>query len=211
MEYESTRIMDILKASTAEQHRDAEHRQLQRDMVRGKLAPETYTAWLGQMLLVHRALWEEIAARRVDDPRLATIILDEGLHVANLSADLAALGVNADDVAPLASTHRAVQAIRQTSGTEPLSLLGYNYVLEGSMNGNRFIARALAQVPGITATSYLDPYGEAQRPSWQGYRERMNQAGFDETQGERMVSSARAMFAFIAEMSDEITREAVAA
>jgi len=83
-------------------------------------------------------------------------------------------------------------------------------VLEGSMNGNRFIARALQQTPGIAALSYLDPYGEEQRPVWQAYRERMTEAGFDEAQGQRMVTAAKDMFTFIAEMSDELMREAVA-
>ena len=63
MTYSSTRIMETLKEATAEQHRDAERRQLQKEMVRGELAPETYAAWLGQMLLVHEALRETIAAR----------------------------------------------------------------------------------------------------------------------------------------------------
>ena len=44
MTYSSTRIMETLKEATAEQHRDAERRQLQKEMVRGELAPETYAA-----------------------------------------------------------------------------------------------------------------------------------------------------------------------
>ena len=211
MTYDSTRIMEILKEATAEQHRDAERRQLQKEMVRGQLAPEIYSAWLGQMFLVHQALWENIAARRADHPPLAAIVLDEGLHVGHLRADLAALGIDADDVVSLPSSRGAVRAIALTSEADPLSLLGYNYVLEGSMNGNRFIARALQQTPGITALSYLDPYGEGQRASWQAYRERMNEAGFDESQGERMVAAARDMFSFIAEMSDDLMRETVTA
>ncbi len=211
MTYDSTRIMEILKEATAEQHRDAERRQLQKDMVRGQLAPETYAAWLGQMFLVHQALWETIAARRADHAPLATIVLDEGLHVGHLRADLAAFGIDSDDVSPLPSTRRTVQAIELKSESDPLSLLGYNYVLEGSMNGNRFIARALQQIPGISAMAYLDPYGEEQRSTWQAYRARMNEAGFDEPQGERMVAAARDMFTFIAEMSDDLMREAVAA
>ena len=211
MTYSSTRIMETLKEATTEQHRDAERRQLQKEMVRGELAPETYAAWLGQMLLVHEALRETIAARQADHAPLATIVLDEGLHVGHLRADLVAFGIDADDVAPLPSTQRAVLAIALKSESDPLSLLGYNYVLEGSMNGNRFIARALEQTPGISATSYLDPYGEEQRSTWQAYRARMNEAGFGEPQGERMVAAARDMFAFIAEMSDDLMREAVAA
>lgn len=211
MTYDSTGIMEILKEATAEQHRDAERRQLQKEMVRGQLAAETYAAWLGQMFLVHQALREKIAVPRADRPPLAAIVVDEGLHVGHLRADLAAFGIEADDVAPLPSTQRAIQSIAQASESDPLSLLGYNYVLEGSMNGNQYIARALQHAPGINAMSYLDPYGEMQRPSWQAYRERMNEAGFEEAQGERMVAAAREMFTFIAEMSDELTREAVAA
>ena len=211
MTYDSTRIMEILKEATAEQHRDAERRQLQKEMVRGQLAPEIYAAWLGQMFLVHQALWESIAARRADRAPLAAIVLDEGLPVGHLRTDLAALGVDADGVVSLPSSHAAVQAIALTSEADPLSLLGYNYVLEGSMNGNRFIARALQQTPEITALSYLDPYGEEQRASWQAYRKRMNEAGFGESQGERMVAAARDMFSFIAEMSDDLMRETVTA
>jgi heme oxygenase len=69
----------------------------------------------------------------------------------------------------------------------------------------------LQQIPGISAMAYLDPYGEEQRSTWQAYRARMNEAGFDEPQGERMVAAARDMFTFIAEMSDDLMREAVAA
>ena len=211
MTYDSTRIMETLKEATADQHRDAERRQLQKEMVRGELAPETYAAWLGQMFVVHEALWEAIAAGESDHEPLATIVVDEGLHVGHLRADLAAFGIDADDVAPLPSTQRAVQSIALKSESDPLSLLGYNYVLEGSMNGNRFIARALQQMPGISAMSYLDPYGERQRSTWQAYRARMNEAGFDEQQGERMVAAARDMFTFIAEMSDDLMRQAVTA
>jgi heme oxygenase len=91
---------------------------------------------------------------------------------------------------------------------DPLSLLGYNYVLEGSMNGNRFIARALTPVlKGIAATTYLDPYGEEQRPVWGSYRERMNTAGFDASQAERIVAAARDMFSTIAGLSDQLIPE----
>ena len=211
MTYQSTRIMEILKQATAEQHRDAERRRLQKDMVHGRLPAQTYAAWLGQMFLLHQALWEEIKNRRSEHRQLAAIVRDEGLHVANLRADLALLGIDADDVAPLPSTDSAVRSIVLTSQTDPLSLLGYNYVLEGSMNGNRFIARALAPTLGAPAISYLDPYVEEQRPVWQAYRERMTVAGFDETQGDRMVATANEMFTAIAEVSDELMRVAAPA
>ncbi len=107
------------------------------------------------------------------------MVQDEGRHVANLRADVIALGGEPDGIAPLPATERGLVAIRNTEQQDPFSLLGYNYVLEGSMNGNRFIARALAPGMKVSATSYLDPYGQEQRPIWQAYRERMNAAGFD--------------------------------
>ena len=211
MTYHSTRIMEILKETTAEQHRDAERRRLQKEMVRGRLPAQTYAAWLGQMFLLHQALWERVENHRSDHTLLAGIVRDEGLHVANLRADLALLGIDAEDVVPLTSTDRAIQSIGNTSESDPLSLLGYNYVLEGSMNGNRFIARALEPTLRVAAISYLDPYAEEQRPVWQAYRERMNEAGFDEPQAERMVAAARDMFTFIAGLSDELVPETVPA
>jgi heme oxygenase len=211
MSYHSTKIMEILKDATAEQHRDAERRQLQKDMVRGHLPAQTYAAWLGQMFLVHQALWDSIARCGSVNPLLTRIVQDEGLHVSHLRTDLSAFGTDADAVVSLPSTDRAVRSIARMADSDPLSLLGYNYVLEGSMNGNRFIARAMQRTPGITSMSYLDPYGEAQRPTWQAYRDRMNEAGFDEASGLRMVEAARDMFTFVAEMSEELVQTSVTA
>ncbi|MEK6254005.1 MAG: biliverdin-producing heme oxygenase, partial [Gemmatimonadales bacterium] len=86
MTYDSTRIMEILKEATAEQHRDAERRQLQKEMVRGQLAAEIYSAWLGQMFLVHEALGERIGARRADHAPLGASGVDEGRRVGRLRA-----------------------------------------------------------------------------------------------------------------------------
>ena len=42
MTYQSSGIMDLLKEATAEQHRDAERRRLQKEMVSGRLPVDTY-------------------------------------------------------------------------------------------------------------------------------------------------------------------------
>jgi heme oxygenase len=207
MTYQSSGIMDLLKEATAEQHRNAERRRLQKEMVSGRLPVDTYRNWLGQMLLLHSALWSGIVARRVSSPALAEIVDDNGRHAANLRADLIALDGDPDEIDPLPATERGLSAIRSTADEDPLSLLGYNYVLEGSMNGNRFIARVLTPALKMPATTYLDPYGEEQRPVWGAYRERMNAAGFDASQAERMVAAARDMFSTIAELSDQLIAE----
>jgi heme oxygenase len=202
--------MDLLKEATSEQHRDAERRRLQKAMVGGRLPADVYAAWLEQMFLLHRGLRDAIADHSDEQPHLAEIVRDEGRHVANLEADLSLLGRETDGATPLPSTDRAVRTIEETGEADPLSLLGYNYVLEGSMNGNRFIARALLPALPVPAVAYLDPYGDDQRPVWQAYRERMNGAGIPEEAGRRIVSAARDMFTFIAEMSDELIEPATA-
>jgi len=207
MIYQSSGIMDFLKEATAEQHRNAERRRLQREMVSGRLPVDTYRNWLGQMLLLHSALWSGIMARRVSSPALADVVRDEGRHVANLRGDLIALAGDPDELDPLPATELGLSAIRNTAEQDPPSLLGYNYVLEGSMNGNRFIARVLTPALKISATTYLDPYGEEQRRVWGAYRERMNAAGFDASQADRMVAAAREMFSTIAELSDQLIAE----
>src|SRR6185503_15597901 len=101
MIYQSSGIMDFLKEATAEQHRNAERRRLQREMVSGRLPVDTYRNWLGQMLLLHSALWSGIMARRVSSPALADVVRDEGRHVANLRGDLIALAGDPDELDPL--------------------------------------------------------------------------------------------------------------
>lgn len=196
--------MELLKEATAEQHRDAESRQLQKAMVQGRISDALFGSWLGQMFLVHRALDEAVRQAAASHPVLGDIVRDEGLHVANLRDDLAARGVEADTVSALRATSGLVEAIGAAARDEPLALLGYNYVLEGSMNGNTYIARALARsLPGASRR-YLDPYGDAQRPMWQAYRERMNSAGFNAASAAAMLAAAREMFSGIAAMSDEV-------
>jgi len=206
---EAGTIMDTLKSATAEQHQAAEHRRLQRDLVAGRISTRVYTDWLGQMLLLHGAVWDGVTGRRQDTPELREVVRDEGRHVANLRADLAALGADPDAVTPLPATARAREAIASAAAADPLTLLGYNYVLEGSMNGNRFIARALGRTLPAPATAYLDPYGEEQRAVWAGYRERMNAQTIEAATADRVIAAARAMFAFITALSDEVLGEPV--
>jgi heme oxygenase len=203
-------IMGLLKASTEEQHRDAERRTLQRDLVRNRLPVEDYARWLGQMLLLHEALWTGVREGREHVPALRAVVRDEGLHVANLRRDLVALGQDPDAVEPLPATSRALSEIAREARSAPLALLGFNYVLEGSMNGNRFIARALRAGPAGVAISYLDPYGDDQRAIWEAYRARMDALELDEATTARVVAAARAMFTFVAGMSDDVTRAAQA-
>lgn len=189
-------IMDLLKERTAEHHRRAEQQPLQQALVKGLVTREQYAAWLGQMMHVHGALERLIESSSASEPRLRIVTPDQHGHQ-RLASDLAALGIMPAAVAASQQTLQAVDAIGEDAAALPVSLLGHHYVLEGSKNGNRFIAMALRRglglMPGI-GDSYLDPYGEQQRTRWQAFREAMGGQLYTEHETVAIVAAAGAMF-----------------
>jgi len=96
--------------------------------------------------------------------------------------------------------------------SEPASLLGLHYVLEGSNNGSRFIARGLMSAYGLApgpGLRYLDPYGDEQRERWLAFRATMDEVGFSQEDSDRLLVAARQMFQSIVDISDDLLAEAV--
>lgn len=207
-------IMASLKAATAELHSHAESRPLQRGMAQGRVDRETYVRYLSQLGVMLEKLESELAALGGSDDDLAasarTVFHDHHAHGAAIAADLAALGA-ASPVPPLPGTLAFVNTIDRWSRETPAALLGCLYVLEGSMNGNRFLARSLARAFGIAITpgaappglTYLDPYGERQRDVWQAFRTSMDAATFSPMQRQQMIDAAIETFRAIADISDQ--------
>jgi len=197
-------VMEALRSGTAELHQLAESQDFQRRMARGDLTRPEYAAWLSQMLLIHRALESALAELRPADHRFEPVVL-EHFKEPNLVADLAALG--AGEAEPLPATRRILERIAAARRDEPLRLLGFHYVLEGSMNGNRFLARRLGPALGLAAgrgDRYLDPYGERQREIWSRFKQEMVRVAFGPGDRELLVDGAREMFRAIAELSAEL-------
>lgn len=198
-------VMTRLREETADLHAAAESQPLQKSMVSGSMRPETFVRWLGQMLLVHEELERRLAALRNAEPRYAALIRDELFQAPQLRADLARMGADADTVAPLPATTAFVARIGQVASESAEGLLGALYVLEGSKNGNRFIAKALERrSPGAFALGYLDPHGEAQRDLWQRWKLDMDMLGFEPAAQSRLVAIARETFAAITRLSQEL-------
>lgn len=199
-------IMDVLKERTAEQHRRAEQSPFMRGLVSGKVNREGYARWLGQMMHVHAALEGEIVAHRATEPRLA-VASDEQFGAQRLCADLVALGVDPASVKPLAGAGALAERVRAAAKACPVALLGSHYVLEGSKNGNTYIAKALRRTlelaPGA-GDSYLDPYGEQQRARWAAFREAMGGQEYSENDAAAVLEAACAMFDGITELNEEL-------
>jgi heme oxygenase len=187
-------ISTALKERTGEAHRRAESRDLQRRLVQGRIDEASLVAYLGQLHHVHTTLERLFDA----NPSLAAAIgwSDAFRHSRRLP----------ESVAPELATTSVVNAIETAVDAEPSTLLGFFYVLEGSMNGNRFIVRALQHGPlaGVCDLSYFDPYGEEQPQHWAAFKTTLDAATLDATQQAAVVDAALVMFDAIAEIADAV-------
>jgi heme oxygenase len=202
-------IMARLKLSTADQHQHAESRPLQRSMAKGSVDREVFARYLSQLLLVHQSLENALSAARVEEPRIGMVNHSWQNRVEGLRQDLTFYGIDHLNIQPLPAAVSLINAIEQVARREPVSLLGMLYVLEGSTNGSKYIARALSRTFGIEFGSgpglaSLNPYGEAQMDRWQTFKRDMGCVRFTDSECDGIVESAKAMFDAIADLSDEL-------
>jgi heme oxygenase len=208
--------MERMRDSTAELHASAERHPFQTAMVRGETSARDYAAWLGQMLLIHDALESRLAALRARRPELAPVVRDDLFQAGRLRADLRHLGVTTDTHRPLESTAGFVDWITRAAASAPAAMLGALYVLEGSKNGNRFIARAMKKraaegdASAVDAFGYLDPHGEAQRPLWLEFKQSMNALALEPAEADAMVAAARETFAAVTRLSEDLVQQSQA-
>lgn len=165
--------MLTLRESTAEHHRRAEQHPFQQQMVRGTLPRAMYVRWLGQMLQLHSALEAHLDRLVARHPQLKSVFNDERRKASALRADLAFFG-GAADQAPLPAARAFLNELDRLAAHQPLALLGVLYVLEGSTNGSKYIARRVRPAYQLPATgegsAYLDPYGDLQPVRWQEWK-----------------------------------------
>ena len=197
-------VMERLRAETADLHSSAEGKDFQRRMVKGELTRDDYARWLGQMLLVHRALEAPLRAL-MGSPAFAAL-REEQLQEPYLLEDLDALGQDPAAMTPLPATAALVASIERAAAETPLALLGYHYVLEGSNNGNRYIVRQLAPALGLNGHGqrYLDPYGAEQPAKWAQFKRDMDAVGFAPADADVLVAAAREMFSGIGAISEAL-------
>lgn len=202
----ATSVMSRLKSETGEHHSRAEGKALQRAMARGGIERPLLADYFEQLWLVHSALEAEIDRLRDAEPMLR-VVPDEQRHTPRLEEDLRHFGRDARPAAPGGATGRLIDAIVGDARACPASLLGMHYVLEGSMNGNRYIAAALRRAMGLTPGNgdrYLDPYGDQQRPKWLAFRETVDALPWTPEKADAAVAAAAKMFDGIGEISDEV-------
>lgn len=197
-----------LRDATAQAHRDAESRDMQRQLISGKLPHEALVLYLAQLHRLHAALERQFDAHR--ELAAAVGFSDDARHSRRLEADLEQLGVGVSSLETLPATLRLLADIDARMAEEPATLLGFFYVLEGSMNGNRFIVKALRHTPAgdRCGFTYFDPYGEAQPQRWQVFKAALDQVQLDERTQQRVIEAALRLFDGIAAISDNVVAAA---
>lgn len=200
----SAPLADRLRETTAEDHAAAEGHAFQRSLVAGTVPREQFLVFQSRMLHLLQALRPRLEG---DGPEWAAFREALGGHEARLAADLRGLGNGAVPNGEAAAPSPALREFRRLLDEEPQpeAALGAFYVIEGSMNGNRFIRRALAAGrPDLAASlSYFDPYGDAQRERWRELRDAISRAGERLGSASTALVAARATFRLIGRFGDE--------
>lgn len=205
-------LADALKERTREAHARAEKHPVQARMVKGQVTRAEYAAWLGQMLPVWRAVDTGLSALAARDPRVAAMVKPYHAHAHRVEADLAFLGQNASDHPPVPATVRFVERINSAAASGGLGLVGVWYVLEGSANGGRFIAKALSKsldIVGPEGLTSFDPHGERQREYWQAWRSALDAQVFTPAEREACIATASATFDAVWEVMEDMTAATV--
>lgn len=194
---EKTPIMEVLKVGTQDLHDSAENHAYQVALIKGELPVEGYVAHLEQMYLVHKSLEAKLREHRNAHPAFEAVITEDQYQEPYLLEDFAHFGVDANSIQSTEGTEQVIQAIENAAESAPIKLLGLHYVLEGSNNGGRYIAKKLAQVYSFAdgqGLKYFDPYGEEQRPKWMKFRETMNTIDFTDEERDLLLEGAKEMF-----------------
>lgn len=207
--------MLTLRESTAEHHRRAEQHPFQQQMVRGTLPRALYVRWIGQMLQIHAALETHLDRLVKRHPQFTSVFNDERRKVSALRGDLAFFGAAAADHAPLPATREFLDEMDRMALHQPLALLGILYVLEGSTNGSKFIARRVRPAYELPATgegsAYLDPYGDLQPVRWQEWKAAMDALGLAAADVESLTLAAQQTFDAVRQLGAELLATAEAA
>jgi heme oxygenase len=205
-------VMLRLAQAIVEPQRAMKKHPLQRDLTAGLLPRAAYVAWLGQLFFVHRALEWHLGRLRAAVPPLASVVRDHYFHTPALASDLSCFGVDLHGLTPLPATTVLVELIEGLADRAPLTLLGFDYVLEEAKNGGRQKAKRARLAYRLTAgqgVAYLDPYGEKQRQRWLDFKVDMELTDFEPWEVVVIADAARSMLESLIAIMDAVLQSDV--
>jgi heme oxygenase len=201
-------VMDALRVSTQDMHTDTEGHEFQRSLGSGKLDKSRYITYLGQLYLMHKHLAELLGQCAKKSPQIDAVVQDYHHDHCAVLSDLKYFGEEGSQATALAATNKICAKMDQYASGQPLALLGHHYVLEGSTNGAKFMAKNIIAGMGLPqdqGASYFDRYGDKQRERWTAFKERMNANNFTQPQIAEIVAAGKEMFVAFFEIGDQLS------
>jgi heme oxygenase len=204
----------LIRAVTREVHDAAEHSPFQKRFARARMERREYVSFLWQMRWAHEALEGAILRAMACESRLARLIRPYHFRLILVQSDLAWLG-ELDESEPAGEAVTRLGAVLDEQARDgAIGLVGCHYVLEGSTNGSKYIARNVARALGLSrgmGLLYLDPHGDAQTERWAAYRRGMDALELSEREQQRVIAAAMATFQCVMDVGAELDARPAAA
>lgn len=204
-------VTALLKRETQANHDAAERHPLQKQLASGQLPLSLYGEYLAQLRVVHAALESRLANISTSGAVWAATLAPAFRHVDAIDADVAFIAQRTGGVASASAItpHAAALArdIASDTATTPAHILGMVYVLEGSMNGGRFIARVVRRAYGFDSaagTRYMDPYGDEMPVRWAAFKAGLDAGAQTASERQAALDGAKRLFDAIARIGDEL-------
>jgi len=192
-----TQIMTRLKGETKEYHSMIESLPYFKALISHQLPLECYVNQLRALAVIHGVLENEIAA--IEDKRVSAIWDNELRKLPLLEEDIAFFKprVVSDAASSIAAALAMTEKIRLRRIENPVTLLGYLYVLEGSTLGNsmhRTDISATFHLNGLNGCRYYSSYQEHVQGHWNQFSEKMNGTLSDPALHDWVIEAAREAF-----------------
>ncbi|MBF0290177.1 MAG: biliverdin-producing heme oxygenase [SAR324 cluster bacterium] len=190
-------LMDQLKKETRKSHNQLEKLPYFQALAEGNLGRDSYIAHLRALSVIHGVMEDQIM--RANDPILG-IVWNNGLcKMPLLIQDLHNLDhENVQDLpAVVDASVELTRKIRLRLQQDPMSMLGYLYVFEGSTLGGAVLKQQLSKAFGLSdnmGMSYVAQYGDDKRKHWDQFKKKMNSVQLQEDEKQRIVQAAHELF-----------------
>ncbi|MFZ4701203.1 MAG: biliverdin-producing heme oxygenase [Candidatus Methylumidiphilus sp.] len=190
-------LMDELKASTHAFHEQLQEAPFFKALSASRLPVESYISQLQALAVIHAVLEHEI--ERSQNDALAAVWQPDMCKLPALMDDLSYFEPRhvSENTRSVGEALKIAEAIRLHALQEPLALLGYIYVLEGSMLGAQILMPKFSHAFKLTkheGLSYLNSYGSNVAAHWSSYCQRMNALMLDKEGRGTAIKSACGFF-----------------
>jgi heme oxygenase len=200
-------LMDRLRDATSEEHRRVELLPFAAALAVSELPLDSYVAFLDALCIVHSSLEEAMAS--TEHPVIRAIWEEPLRQTPRLQRDLDYFAPRKLAKSPIVSIRAQLvaQRIRQRAEEDPLSVLGYAYVLAGATLGGKTLKAQVVHSFGLedsNGLAYLSSHEDEPGSPWGRFRRRMNAAPIDEKEQERIVNAAKEAFVVVGQIVEAV-------